>query len=66
MEVSTGRINATLAAMKYIKYENLDTILTVSWSPGVLYHNQIMYPGMHNIDDNAVNQPNACAQAGYS
>lgn len=41
-------------------------VLTVSLSPGVLYHNQIMYPGMHNIEESAVNQPNACAHAGYS
>lgn len=34
-------------------------IFTASRSPGVFIHNQIIYPGIHNIDDNAVNHPNA-------
>lgn len=40
--------------------------LTSIASPGVLFHNQIAYPGMHNIDESAVNHPNAWAHHGNS
>lgn len=35
-------------------------------SPGVLCHSQTAYPGMHNIDERAVNHPKACAHHGNS
>lgn len=40
--------------------------LTSIVSPGVLCQSQIAYPGMHNIDESAVNQPNAWAHHGNS
>lgn len=40
--------------------------LTVSLSPGVVYHNHTIYPGIQSIDVKAVNHPNKCAHKGNS